>query len=101
MTELLHAVVTWFSNPVHWQGPGGVPIRLLEHLEMSGTAIAAAMLIALPVGIALGHFGRLGNLAINVSNVGRAIPSFAILVLVMVLRPQGLLAKRGALAAAG
>ena len=83
MTELLRAVVTWFSNPVHWQGPGGVPIRLLEHLEMSGTAIAAAMLIALPVGIALGHFGRLGNLAINVSNVGRAIPSFAILVLAL------------------
>jgi osmoprotectant transport system permease protein len=38
-------------------------------------------LIALPIGIGLGHLGILGNLAIGVSNVGRAIPSFAILVI--------------------
>jgi osmoprotectant transport system permease protein len=37
--------------------------------------------IALPVGIALGHYGRFGNLAINISNVGRAVPSFGILVI--------------------
>jgi osmoprotectant transport system permease protein len=48
---------------------------------MSGAAIMAGLLIALPIGIALGHWGRFGNLAINVSNVGRAVPSFAILVI--------------------
>jgi len=37
--------------------------------------------IALPVGIVFGHYGRFGNLAINISNVGRAVPSFAILVI--------------------
>jgi len=37
--------------------------------------------IALPVGIVLGHYGRFGNVAMNISNVGRAIPTFALLVL--------------------
>jgi len=41
----------------------------------------AAMAIALPVGIVIGHFGRGGTLAINISNVGRALPSFALLVI--------------------
>ncbi|GAC1333987.1 MAG: ABC transporter permease [Candidatus Dormibacteria bacterium] len=71
----------WFANPAHWQGADGVPARLGEHMLMSLAAIAAAALIALPVGIALGHYGRGGALAINVSNIGRAVPSFAILVI--------------------
>ena len=75
------SVIAWFGNPAHWAGSGGVPHRLLEHLEMSAVAVLAALFIALPAGIALGHWGRFGNLAINVSNVGRAIPSFAILVI--------------------
>lgn len=77
------SVLAWFSNPAHWMGDGGVPHRLLEHLEMSVIAVGVAMLVALPVGIALGHLHRFGTLAINVSNVGRAIPSFAILVLAL------------------
>ena len=47
--------------------------------------MAAKLLVAaaaaLPIGVILGHFGRFGNVAINISNVGRAIPSFALLVL--------------------
>lgn len=77
----LGAVITWFTSPAHWTGPGGVPIRLLEHIQISALALAVAIAVALPVGIALGHLHRFGNLAINVSNVGRAIPSFAILVI--------------------
>ena len=48
---------------------------------MSLAATGAAALVALPIGLALGHFGRGGAIAINISNVGRALPSFAILVL--------------------
>ena len=43
--------------------------------------MAVGALIALPIGIALGHYGRFGNLAINISNVGRAVPSFGLLVI--------------------
>jgi osmoprotectant transport system permease protein len=74
-------VVQWFLNGAHWQGDAGIPHRTLEHLLMSGISVFVAASIALPVGIAIGHFGKGGNLAINISNIGRAIPSFALLVL--------------------
>jgi osmoprotectant transport system permease protein len=78
-------IVQWFLNPAHWQGDGGIPHRTLEHLAMSGASVLTAALIALPVGIAIGHFGRGGILAINVSNIGRAVPSFAVLVIAVQL----------------
>lgn len=78
-------VVRWFLNPAHWHGDFGIPHRLEEHVLMSLVATGAAALVALPVGLALGHFGRGGALAINISNVGRALPSFAILVLAVQL----------------
>jgi osmoprotectant transport system permease protein len=81
----LGSVVRWFLNPAHWHGDFGIPNRIEEHVLMSLAAIGAAALIALPVGLTLGHFGRGGAIAINISNVGRALPSFAILVLAVQL----------------
>lgn len=75
------SVVDWFADGEHWSGSDGVPARLVEHLSISGTAVAFACLVAIPLGVTLGHFGRGGTLAINVSNIGRAIPTFGILVL--------------------
>jgi len=77
----VNSVAAWFGNPLHWTGSNGIPARLLEHVEMSGVAVLAGLAVALPVGIGLGHWRRFGTLAINVSNVGRALPSFAILVI--------------------
>jgi osmoprotectant transport system permease protein len=74
-------VVRWFLDPAHWHGDFGIPNRIEEHVLMSLAATAAAAVIALPIGLALGHYGRGGAVAINISNVGRALPSFAILVL--------------------
>jgi osmoprotectant transport system permease protein len=74
-------VVRWFTTASHWQGEAGVVHRLAEHVAMSGVSVTAAAALALPVGIWLGHLRRAGAVAVNVSNVGRAIPSFAILVL--------------------
>jgi osmoprotectant transport system permease protein len=50
-----------------------------EHLELSGAGIAVALVIALPVGIALGHLHRGSFFAVNVANVGRALPSLAVI----------------------
>lgn len=75
----------WLANPVHWQGPGGIPVRMGEHIGMSVAATVAGAAVALPIGILLGHWGRFGGLAVNISNVGRAIPSFAILVIALQL----------------
>jgi osmoprotectant transport system permease protein len=80
MTTIIN-VLQWFANAAHWTGSDGIPRRLLEHVQLSAESVAIGTLIALPIGIALGHYGRFGDLAINISNVGRAVPSFGILVI--------------------
>lgn len=79
--SFLADAVRWFADPSHWSGPDGIPQRLAEHVQLSAESVAIGALIALPIGVALGHYGRFGNLAINVSNVGRAVPSFGVLVI--------------------
>ena len=79
--KFLGDVIEWFTTGSHWTGDAGALHRLVEHITMAGGTVVVAALLALPLGIWLGHTGRGGALAINVSNVGRAIPSFAILVI--------------------
>lgn len=79
--DLLRDVLEWFADGDNWSGRRGIWTQLREHVRMSGVATLAACLIALPPAVWFGHRRRFGSLAINVSNVGRAIPSFAILVL--------------------
>lgn len=73
----------WLTDGANWSGPEGIASRLWEHTYVSGIALSAAALIAIPIGLWLGHIGRGGALAINISNVGRAIPTFAVLVLLV------------------
>jgi osmoprotectant transport system permease protein len=79
--NVIQSTWQWMTSPAQWQGVDSIPTRLLEHLHLSVESIAIGALIALPIGITLGHYGRFGNLAISISNVGRAVPSFAILVI--------------------
>ncbi|MEU9029650.1 ABC transporter permease [Streptomyces sp. NPDC048383] len=83
----------WLADGANWAGENGVWHRLGEHVYVSGIALAVACAVALPVGLWLGHIGKGGALAVNVSNVGRAIPVFAVLALFMVspLRSAGYL----------
>lgn len=74
-------VVDWLREVGNWNGSDGAAARLVEHVQISAVAVIAALLIAIPPAVWLGHKRRFGTLAINVSNVGRALPSFAILVL--------------------
>src|SRR2546422_11733185 len=78
--DFLGLVWRWLADPTHWQGSDGIPTRLVEHIHLSGESVLIGAAIALPAGIALGHYGRFGGLAINISNAGRALPSFGILV---------------------
>ncbi|WP_328725904.1 ABC transporter permease [Streptomyces sp. NBC_00259] len=82
---------TWLTTDANWSGDGGAWHRLQEHLYVSGVALALACAIALPTALYLGHVGRGGALAVNISNAGRAIPVFAVLALFMVtpLRSAG------------
>lgn len=79
--SFLARVFHWFTAASHWHGANGIPHRALEHAFMSGGAVLIALVIAVPVGVGLGHAGRGGSAAINVGNIGRALPSFGILVL--------------------
>ncbi|MCB5182238.1 ABC transporter permease [Streptomyces antimicrobicus] len=74
----------WLADGANWSGESGVWHRLAEHVYVSGLALALACAVALPVGLWLGHLGRGGALAVNISNVGRAVPVFAVLALFMV-----------------
>ncbi|MFI8517853.1 ABC transporter permease [Streptomyces sp. NPDC085481] len=75
---------SWLTTGANWSGESGVWHRLAEHLYVSGAALLLACALALPLGLWLGHLGRGGAVAVNVSNVGRAIPVFAVLALFMV-----------------
>ncbi|MGO4457988.1 ABC transporter permease [Streptomyces sp. M-16] len=89
----------WLADGANWSGESGVWHRLAEHVYVSGIALAIACAVALPVGLWLGHLGKGGALAVNVSNVGRAVPVFAVLALFMVspLRNAGYLPTVAAL----
>lgn len=76
---ILGDVARWFADPEHWRGSHGIPVRVLEHLELSGLAVAIALIIAVPLALYLGHTGRGGFVAINVANIGRALPSLALI----------------------
>jgi osmoprotectant transport system permease protein len=74
-------VVDFFLNPATWTGTTGIPNRILEHLIISGLSILLATLIAVPLGLYIGHTNRGAGLAINLANIGRAIPSYAMMVI--------------------
>jgi osmoprotectant transport system permease protein len=78
----------WLTTGSNWQGDKGVWHRLAEHLYFSGVTLAVSCLIALPLALWLGHIGKGGGLAVNISNAGRAVPTLAVLVL-LTLTPLG------------
>jgi osmoprotectant transport system permease protein len=69
----------WIADPAHWSGPNGIPVRVEQQVLLSVVALAVASLIAVPVGLRVGHTHRWERLSLAVSNVGRAIPTFAVL----------------------
>jgi osmoprotectant transport system permease protein len=77
----LHHLFVWFNDPANWRGAGGVPQRVFEHLSLWVWSMGIAIGIAVPGGLLLGRSRRSGVFTINVANVGRAIPSFAVIVM--------------------
>ena len=79
--EFLGDVVQWLG--ANWDGPAGWVARTGEHLAVSGVALGAAMVVAIPLAAWLGHRGRGGLLATSLFNIGRALPSFGIVALAL------------------
>ncbi|MGH3444711.1 MAG: ABC transporter permease subunit, partial [Nocardioidaceae bacterium] len=82
--RLIDDAWAYLSDGAHWTGGGGMGQLMIQQLLLTFTAMVLACLIGLPIAIILGHLGRGGFLAINISNVGRAVPTFAVLVLLSV-----------------
>lgn len=89
--ELVGDLIAWFSDPENWQGDDAISNRLLEHVLISASAMAIAVLIAVPIGLYIGHTNRGAFLAVSLANIGRAVPSFAVLVIAL---PLGLALQR-------
>jgi osmoprotectant transport system permease protein len=71
--------LVYLNDPFNWTRPGGIIDLLVEHLTISLVAVLAAIVVALPVGIALGTSGRGGGGVVVLSNVSRAVPTLALL----------------------
>jgi osmoprotectant transport system permease protein len=82
-------VIDFFTNPDNWSGPDGIPVRLLEHLEFSALSLLLAMLIALPLGLWIGHTGKGALFAILSANAARSLPTLGLLVLIVLLMGVG------------
>lgn len=84
MNELLEGV-EWILDGRNWSGPDGIWLRLFQHVALSVASLVAAALIAIPIGLAVGHTRRGQFAAVQAANLGRSIPSLAILSLVFVV----------------
>jgi osmoprotectant transport system permease protein len=76
---------SWLRSSANWHGADGIPLRVLQHLGFSGLALLIAALIAVPLGVVIGHTGRGSFIIVNLANVWRAIPTLGLLVLLVVL----------------
>jgi osmoprotectant transport system permease protein len=74
---------------------------VLKHLEVTVIALAIALVVALPLGLYLGHRGKGELFAVGIGNAGRAIPELAVIALVAVLVGVGLKTVAPALAILG
>ncbi|HKG49342.1 MAG TPA: ABC transporter permease [Actinomycetales bacterium] len=83
----LNDTLSWLSNGANWAGPDGAAHLLGEHLRLSAVSLLVAAVLVVPLGLWLGHVGRGGAVALNIGNVGRAVPTFAVLVL-LALAPE-------------
>jgi osmoprotectant transport system permease protein len=85
---MLADVWSYLTDGSNWSGSTGIAAFLGQQLLLTVAALVLAMAIGLPPALYLGHRHRGGTIAVNVSNVGRAVPVFAVL-LVLALGPVG------------
>ena len=82
-------IFEYLLDPTTWLGPGKTLDLLLQHLAYTAAAVGIGALVAIPLGILIGHTGRGSFLVIGLTNGARAIPSLGLLVLVVLLLGTG------------
>lgn len=75
----------WLFAPERWSGADSIPDRLGEHLFFTLIAFVIAAVIAIPIGYLIGHTGRGREVAVAISGAARALPSFGLILLLVIL----------------
>ena len=81
----MNGVLDWLTDPATWSGSEGVWTRTGEHLWYSGLALVIAAVIAIPLGLWVGHTGRGRFVAVNLTGMLRAVPSLGLLFAALML----------------
>jgi osmoprotectant transport system permease protein len=90
--SIVNDTVAWLSDSAHWHGDDGVPHRLLEHLGYTALTIGIAGAIAIPLGLWIGHTGRLRGGAVALTGAMRALPTLGLLTFIVLYTGIGLTA---------
>ncbi|MBO0981155.1 ABC transporter permease [Microbacterium sp. SD291] len=83
--NLFAEALAWLLSPERWQGTYALPVLFGQHLVYTVISVLIAAAIALPAGWLIGHTGRGREIAVAVSGAARAIPSFGLMVLLVLL----------------
>jgi osmoprotectant transport system permease protein len=83
--------LSYLCTADNWFGPVGLAARTLEHLEYTAAAVAVSALLAVPVGLIVGHTGRGTLLVVSAVNALRALPTLGVLLLGVLLWGLGLI----------
>ncbi|NBP83668.1 MAG: ABC transporter permease [Mycobacteriaceae bacterium] len=99
--NFLQQALSYIFTAENWVGRSGLGARILEHLNYTGVAVAASVLIAIPIGLAVGHTGRGSLLVVTVVDALRALPTLGVLLLGVLVWGLGLLPATVALTLLG
>lgn len=88
--NFLHQALAYIFTAENWAGKAGLGARILEHLQYTAVAVVISALIAIPVGLLIGHTGRGTFLVVTGVNALRALPTLGILLLGVLLWGLGL-----------
>lgn len=80
----------FLSDPNNWSGSTGIPTRVWYHLLYSLIALGIALMIAVPLGVYVGHTGRGEAVVAGLANSLRALPTLGLLTLFSLLMGLGL-----------
>jgi len=83
--DVIVQALAWLLSPEQYTGPGSIPQRLAEHLGYTGAAIAVAVAVAVPIGYYIGHTGRGSVLLVGLTGAMRALPTFGLILLLVML----------------
>ena len=88
--NFLQEALSFIFTAANWGGPAGLTARILEHLQYTVVAVFFSALIAVPLGMVIGHTGRGTFLVVSGVNALRALPTLGVLLLGVLLWGLGL-----------